>query len=99
MMNPDIDFALSTSALRKLHADATALGLTTAKTFRKKAFALSRDTAPQFDLSGEEPSRVYHVGVHEGVMRGLGHVAQRMGVSKETIGELVACYEMPEGAA
>lgn len=77
-----------------LHKEAQRMGLPIGAAFRRKAYAFTRATKPQFCLTGGDLTRTFNAGVHPGVYANLVRIVERMGVPVACIGELVASFDM-----
>jgi len=63
-------------------------------TFRNRANALSRMSNPKFALTGAPLTREFQVDLSPRVYSELVSLCSRLGVPKESIGEMVACVRL-----
>lgn len=91
-VSTDITFYMSRRAVWRLHEEARKRQCSLGYLFRGWAYDLARVERPKFDLAGQPLIRSFSVGLGEGVYAALASVADRLGVPRETIGELVASY-------
>lgn len=98
IMNEDRTYKISCYASTRISAEASIKDMPVRTWFRNKAYFLAHDPSPTFDVCGLGLRRTFLVGINERVLGYVAALAEGLAVPEACVGELIACYNMPETA-
>lgn len=89
---PDSVFMLSYAAWWRTVARAKRSGVSVQQVLRDRAYRLSLEAKPVFNVPGGELVREVRVGIIPEVLDRLEAMCERLGLPVESLGELIACW-------